>query len=181
MNECDFNSRGNAQKTDIYRNDDDNIQCLLSAEEQFLQSISARALLPDVLNGICSALDCQIGNVISLIALPGGDASDVARIAKNAERFGLHTFYSESVIGENNETLGSLEMYSSVSRRPYASELQLIERAKIVAAIAIKLNTESGHQRDCSVGENLSKLGCLPEWGLRMLFFAHLKNSRPGW
>jgi hypothetical protein len=180
MNEYDFSSRASSQICKVHRNFAGNIDYLLSAEEQFLQSISAHLPLPAVLNGICSALDCQIGNVISLISLPGCDVSDVATVAKNAERFGLHTFYSEHVIDANNEILGSLEMYSSVSRSPYATEIQLIERAKFVAAIAIKLNIDADHHGNWSLGKDLSEPGCLPEWRLRTLFFAHLKRSRPG-
>ena len=48
----------------------DSEQELLSLEEddeQLLQSISSHASLPKVLNEICSALDFQIGNVVSLI------------------------------------------------------------------------------------------------------------------
>jgi hypothetical protein len=37
-------------------------------------------------------------------------------------------------------------MYSSVPRKPSAKELQLIERARCLAAIAIKLDKEADHQ-----------------------------------
>jgi hypothetical protein len=179
MNVYDFGLRASSQQNKAHRYFDDNIEYLLSVEERFLQSISDRVPLTEVLNGICSALDCQIGNVISLISLPGDDLSDVATIARNAERFGLHTFYSEGVVGANNEILGSLEMYSSVQRSPYISEIQLIERAKLVAAIAIKRNIDAEHQGNFRENKNLSELGCLPEWQLRTLFFAHLKKAGP--
>jgi hypothetical protein len=145
MNEYDFGSRDRAQKPKEYGNFDEKIQYLLGAEEQLLQSISARAPLPEVLNGICSALDRQIGNVVSLISLPGDDASELAAIAMNAAIFGLHTFCSAALVAENDEVLGSLEMYCSVPRSPSARESQLIERGKCLAAIAIKLHNEAGH------------------------------------
>jgi hypothetical protein len=145
MNEYDFGSRDRAQKPKGYGNFDEKIQYLLGAEEQLLQSISARAPLPEVLNGICSALDRQIGNVVSLISLPGDDASELAAIAMNAAIFGLHTFCSAGLVAENDEVLGSLEMYCSVPRSPSAREFQLIERGKCLAAIAIKLHNEAGH------------------------------------
>jgi hypothetical protein len=63
---------------------DDKIQYLLRAEEQLLHAISSHASLPKVLNEICSALDFQIGNMVSLITLPGDDPSDLAAIAMNA-------------------------------------------------------------------------------------------------
>jgi hypothetical protein len=137
------------------RNPDDKIQYLLSVEEQPRQSISARAPLPEALNEICSALDSQIGNVVSLISLSGDDANELAAIAMNAELFGLHTFCSEGVVAENNELLGSLEMYCSVPRNPSAGEFQLIELAKCTAAIAIKRHNEAVHQDDDG--------GCTPE------------------
>jgi hypothetical protein len=64
----------------------------------------------------------------------------------NAAHFGLHTFCSEGIAAENDEVLGFLEMYSSVPREPTAEEVQLIERAKCLAAIAIKRHNEAGRQ-----------------------------------
>ena len=145
MNEYDFGSRDRSQKRKAHRNFDDKIQYLLTTEEQLLQSISTGAPLPRILNGICSALDCQIGDVVSLISLPGDDASELAAIAMNATLFGLHTFCSAGLVAENDEVLGSLEMYCSVPRSPSAREFQLIERGKCLAAIAIKLHNEAGH------------------------------------
>lgn len=120
------------------------IQFLLGAEEQILQSISARAPLPEVLNGICSALNSQIGNVVSLISLPGdAAANDLAAIAKNAALLGLYSFCSENVLDENGQLLGSLEMYCCVPRNPSFEEFQWIERATCLAAIAITRDTEA--------------------------------------
>jgi hypothetical protein len=124
-------------------------QFLLKAEEQILQSISGRAPLPELLNRICSALDIQIGNVVSLISLPGDDADELTAIAGNAALFGLYAFCSGSVVDESDELLGSLEMYCSIPRRPSDSEFQLIERAMCLAAIAIKLGNKADHQGNC--------------------------------
>jgi hypothetical protein len=146
MNEHDSGSGTAPQKRNAHRSLDDKIQYLLRAEEQLLQAISSHASLPKVLNEICSALDFQIGNVVSLITLPGDDPSDLAAIAMNAAHFGLHTFCSEGIAAENDEVLGFLEMYSSVPREPTAEEVQLIERAKCLAAIAIKRHNEASHQ-----------------------------------
>jgi hypothetical protein len=146
MNERDFGIRNRPQKRKAPRDSDDEIQYLLNAEEQLLQSISARSPLPQVLNRICGALDCQIGGVISLICLASDDARDAAAIGTNAALFGLCTFYAEPVVAENDELLGCLDMYSSVPRKPSAKELQLIERARCLAAIAIKLDKEAGPQ-----------------------------------
>jgi hypothetical protein len=146
MNEQDSGSRATPQKRDVHRSLDGKTQYLLREEEHLLQSISSHAPLPKMLNEICSALDFQIGNVVSLITLPGDDPSELADIAINAAHFGLHTFCSEGVAAENDELLGFLEMYCSVPRNPTAEEVQLIERAKCLAAIAIKRHNEASDQ-----------------------------------
>jgi hypothetical protein len=168
MNEYDFGAGDRSQKRKAHRSFDDKIQYSLRAEEQILQAISARAPVPEILNEICNALDCQIGNVVSLISLPGGDASGLATIAMNAALFGLHTFCSEGVVAENDELLGSLEMYCSVPRSPSASEFQLIERAKCLAAIAIKLDNEADHQSNCGIRRNRPVRGRVLEWPVSM-------------
>jgi hypothetical protein len=50
MNEYDFGSRHRAQKRKVHWNSENKIRYLLSAEERLLQSISARASLPKLLN-----------------------------------------------------------------------------------------------------------------------------------
>lgn len=122
---------------------DDKPRYLLTADVRILQSISARAPLPEILNAICGSLDCQVGNVVSRIFVPEDVAGKRVSIAMNAALFGLHTVYSENVVAENNETLGLLEMYSTAPRRPGSSECQLIEWAKCLASIAITLDNET--------------------------------------
>jgi len=164
MNEYDLGSGARPEKRNAHRSADDKIQYLLQAEEQLLQSISSHASLPKVLNEICSALDFQIGNVVSLITLPDDDPGELADLALNAARFGLHTFCSEGVIAENDDLLGFLEMYSSVPRDPTAEEVQLIERAKCLAAIAIERECEPGHQGNCGKEGHRASRGHLLEW-----------------
>lgn len=151
MNENSFNLRDRSQKCKADSNCDNNIRYLLNAEEQLLQLIISRAPFPEVLNGICIALDCQIGNVVSLISLPRDGAGELGGIATNATVFGLYTFSAEGIVAENDELLGSLEMYCSVRRSPSADELQLIERAKCLAAIAIERHNEADQQGACGV------------------------------
>jgi hypothetical protein len=164
MNEYDFGSRDGSQKPKPHRDIDDKIEYLLSAEDQLLQSISDRAPLPEVLNRICGALDSQIGNVVSLISLLRDDASKLATIAMNAALFGLYPFYSERVVDENDELLGSLEMYCCVRRRPSREEFRLIERAKCLASIAIKLDNEAPHQGNCGMRGNRPMRGRVLGW-----------------
>ena len=168
MNKSRSRAGGRTQKCMPPCDSEDKIQYLLSAEEQLLQSISSGERLSGVLNGICSALDCQIGNVVSLISLPRDDPSGLAAIAMNAALFGLYTFCSEGVVAENDELLGSLEMYCSFPRSPSASESQWIERAKYLAAIAIKLDQEAAHQGNRGPRGNRPVRGRVLEWPVSM-------------
>lgn len=149
MDEYHFGSRAKSQKRSVPRKRDGKTQYLLSAEEQILQSISAWAPLPELLDKICSALDCDLGNVVSLVSLSDGGVTDLAEVARDAKHFGLHAFCSAPVIGENEEPLGSLETYCCVPRRPSFRDLQLIERAACLAAIAIKRYNQEGYATRC--------------------------------
>jgi len=168
MNKSYSRTGGRSQKRMLPRNSEDKIQYILSVEEQLLQSISSGERLPEVLNGICSALDCQIGNVVSLISLPGDDPSELAAVAMNAALFGLYTFCSEGIVAENDELLGSLETYSSFPRSPSASESQWIERAKRLAAIAIKVDQKAAQQGNRGLRANRPVRGRVLEWPVSM-------------
>jgi hypothetical protein len=158
MNENRYSSHKWSDERVAHCNSDDKSQYLLSSEEQLLQSISARAPLPELLNGICSALDCQIGNVVSNISLPNEDVSELAAIAADAASFGLYVFYSAGIAAENGKFLGSLEMYCCPHRGPSPGESQLIERAACLAAIAIQRHNEADDPDDCRVpGNRLSR------------------------
>lgn len=115
---------------------EDRVQYFLDAEERILRSIAGRTPVPEILNGICTALDCQIGNMVSLISVPD-DVASVVEMARNASLFGLHIFFSRNIFAESGEELGSLEMFSSIARDPLPNELLLIERAVCLAAIAL--------------------------------------------
>jgi hypothetical protein len=168
MNESDFDSRDRSQKREAHGNFEDKIQYLLRGEEQLLQSISAGTPLREVLDRICSAIDLQIGDIYSLISLPHDDATDYAAIARVAARFSLHTFCSASVVAENEELLGSLEMYSCVPRSPSTSEFQLIERVTCLAAIAIKRHNEACNDHSFCIHEDRPVRGYVFEWPVCM-------------
>jgi hypothetical protein len=127
----------------------DRIQYLLKTEEQILQSISARAPISTILNDICDALDCQIGNTVSLISVACNKVMSAAEVSRSAALFGLHIFVSVVIEAESVEELGSLEMYCCVLRNPSPGELQLIERAVCLAAVAIKRFLETGDGNNC--------------------------------
>jgi hypothetical protein len=119
------------------------VQYLLRAEEQLLRSISCGIPLARMLCRICDALNSEIANVISLACLRDDDPAVQATIVKSAGIFGLYKFCSASVVGGNEEKLGSLEMYCCVPRRPFLNEIRLIERATCLAAVAIQRHNES--------------------------------------
>jgi hypothetical protein len=126
------------------------IQYLMYGEEQILRSISARAPIAKILNEICNALDCQIGNVVSLISVPEGDTIDTGDVRRHAARFGLYIFYSGDITFEGGELLGSLQMYCCVSKAPSLRACQLIVRAACLAAVAIKrsrVTEDQSHSR----------------------------------
>jgi hypothetical protein len=126
---------------------DNKLKYLLRAERQPLE---ARRIL----DGVCNALDCQIGNVVSFISMEETEANKLSAMAMSAELFGLYTFRSEALVAENDETLGSLEMYCCVPRSPSAAEIQRIERAACLAAIAIQFDPEAEHQGKYELGGN---------------------------
>jgi hypothetical protein len=140
----------------------DSIQYLLKGEEQILQAISARAPISKILNDICNALDCQIGNTVSLISA-GNNVMSAAEVSRSAALFGLHIFLSVAIGAESVEELGSLEMYCCVSRNPSPGELQLIERAVCLAAVAIKRYRETGDGGNCRMHGFRSARGYVPE------------------
>ncbi len=127
------------------RDSEGRIEYLLKAEGQILQSISARTPVPEILNDICVALDCHIGNMVSLFCLPGDDGIDALELARNARLFGLFVFVSVGIYAKSGEELGSLEMYSCDPRNPSPRELRLVDRAVCLAAIAIDRDLASGH------------------------------------
>jgi len=141
----------------------ESIQYLLKGEEQIFQSISARAPISKILDDICNALDCQIGNTVSLISVPGNNVMSAAEVSSSAALFGLHIFLSVAIGAESVEELGSLDMYCCVSRNPSPRELQLIERAVCLAAVAIKRYRETGDGSNCRMHGVRSALGYVPE------------------
>lgn len=165
MDESNFVVQSGSEDSKVRSNCEAKVQFSSSVEEQFLHSISTQAPLPKVLNEICIALDCHIGSVVSLISLPGDDPVEVAAMALNAARFGLYAFCSEEIAGENAEPLGYLEMYCSLRRKPSAGEHEFIERAKSLAAIAIRRHHEAGQKGNYG---NQPVRGLLLEWPVPM-------------
>jgi hypothetical protein len=102
--------------------------------------------------------------VVSLISLPWDDTGEFAAIRANAAAFGLSSYCSAGLVGDNDEPLGSLEMYCCVQRHPSACEFQLIARAAYLAAIAITLGSEKRHADNCGVRADRPAPGRVLEW-----------------
>jgi hypothetical protein len=144
------------------------VQYLLETEGRILRSIAVRAPVPQILNEICTALDCQIGNMVSLISLPQDDIASTAEIARNAALFGLHIFSSAGIFSECGQELGSLEMYCCTVRNPSSPELRLIERAVCLAVIAMEYEKKAGHQGIRRLPEKGSVRGSALRWPVSM-------------
>jgi GAF domain-containing protein len=109
----------------------------LQGEKNILALISRGAPLPEVLNNLCTAIDLQIGNIVSVVLLPDDTERSFETIARGALQFGLRLYWSADIPFQDQGVLGSFEMYCCVPRTPTAFELKLIERATHLAALAI--------------------------------------------
>jgi GAF domain-containing protein len=110
----------------------------LLGEKNILDLISMGAPLPEVLNNVCTAIDLQIGNIVSVVLLPDDPECDFKSIARGALQFGLRLYWSADIPFRDDRVLGSFEMYCCVPRTPTAAELKLIQRATNLAALAIR-------------------------------------------
>jgi hypothetical protein len=163
MNESEFRSLAKWQVSVPSRYSENRIQYLLETEEQILRSISARVPISRILNDICDALDCEIGNMVSLISVPDDNAISGVEVLHSAVLFGLYRFFAVVIVENNGEELGSLEMYCCVSRNPSPREFQLIERAVCLAAAAIKRHREIIDGGNCRIHGVRSARGYVPE------------------
>jgi hypothetical protein len=110
----------------------------LLGERNILDLISTGAPLAEILNSLCTAVDLQLGNIVSVMLLPDDTERDFKTIAHGALQFGLHLYWSADIALGDEDVLGSFEMYCCVPRTPTAFELRLIQRATHMAALAIR-------------------------------------------
>ncbi len=110
----------------------------LLGEKKILDLISTEAPLAEILNYLCTAIDLQLGNIVSVMLLPDDTERDFRTIAHGALQFGLHLYCSADIALGDEDVLGSFEMYCCVPRKPTSSELKLIQRTTHLAAIAIR-------------------------------------------
>ncbi|MGC2528289.1 MAG: hypothetical protein WA639_11110 [Candidatus Acidiferrum sp.] len=149
-------------------NSEGRIQYVLNAEQKILQSISARASVPAILNEICCALDRQIVNMVSLVSLPEDESASVGEVARSAALFGLYLFFSVGIFAESGKELGSLEMYCCTPRNPSRGEVQLIERAACLAAIAIERDANTVHKVNGAIPAKGPARGNVLGWPVSM-------------
>jgi hypothetical protein len=121
-----------------HRHCSDNTRSRLAGERHILELISLGAPLPGILNKLCTAIDIQIGNVVSLVLLPEGEESQLCSITQSAQQMGLNVFSSTGILSRDKTLLGTLEVYCCDLRRPTPHEYQLIERVIHLAAIALQ-------------------------------------------
>jgi hypothetical protein len=155
MNKSGFKSRNDLQPGESPLDCGDITQELFEGEPHILQLIFARAPLSKILNEICYTLNCQIGNIVSVVTLSDRDRFSAAETAQNAAIFGLFGFFSTDVSDHSGKLFATLDLYSSVSRTPTPGELQWIARAVTLAAIAFtrRVETPGEHNiQSCSDG-----------------------------
>ena len=123
----------------MYPQESDTMQILHFGEGHVLELISTGAALPEVLDKICTALDVQMGNVVSVVLFLDDDEHFTHTIAQYAAECGLTVFSCTAILSPSDELLGTLETYSYLRRSPTENETTLIERATRLAALAIQL------------------------------------------
>jgi len=123
----------------LYPQQLETIQTLQFSEDHVLQLISTGAVLPDVLDTICTALDVQMGNAMSLVLFLDDDEHFTHTMAQYAAECGLSLFSCTAILSPCDELLGTFEIYSCFPRGPTRNENALIERATYLAALAIQL------------------------------------------
>jgi len=121
----------------------DNSSCQLADEGHILELISLGAALPWILNKLCTSLDVQIGDVVSLFTLPDEEIGHLCADAQSAMQMGLSIFSSKDIFSPDGTLLATLEIYGCGSRRPAAHEYQLIERVMNLAGVALGRHKDS--------------------------------------
>jgi hypothetical protein len=138
---------------------------LLVREEQIVELISLGAPLPGILNKLCSTIDIQIGNVVSLVLLPDGPNHDLLSIAHLATECGLSVFSSRNILSSQGGLLGTLQIYSCDQRHPNPYEARVITQVVHLAAVALQRDehaaefaknyADSGRETNCCPREKL--------------------------
>jgi hypothetical protein len=131
----------------LYRNCIDNNCGSLAQERQIFEMIALGAPLPVILNKLCTMINLQVGNVISVVSLPDKRGSHFDPNPQTAIQIGLDVFSSTGIFSRSKTLLGILEIYTCDSRPPAPNENQLIERVARLAAIALQRQKDLERER----------------------------------
>jgi hypothetical protein len=96
------------------------------------------APLADTLNKLCIMIETEIGEVVSVVSLPGAGEGCLCPDCQSAMQTGLDVFSSTDILSRDEMLLGTLEIYGCDSRRPTPDEKRMIERVTRLAAIALQ-------------------------------------------
>jgi len=129
----------------MYQQETDAKPAVLVGESRILELISQGAPLQELLSKICSALDFQVGNVVSVALSLEEDAHSLDELAEQAVQFGLYVFSCCAILSKREQLLGTLETYSCVAGIPTVNDTRFILRASQLAALAIE---RQGRERD---------------------------------
>jgi len=114
----------------------------LAGEQHIVELISLGAPLPGILNKLRTAIDLQIGNVVSLVLLPDEDENRIGSITQSAMQVGLNIFSSTRILSRRKTVLGTLEIYSCDPRQPTPYEVQVMKRAIHLVGIALQRHAD---------------------------------------
>jgi hypothetical protein len=138
------NAKRAPRGSSLHRRHSEN-KCRQSAgERRILELIYQGAPLRGVLNEVCTAMDFQIGHVVSLILLTETEGDHHHSIAQCAMRFGQNVHSSTPILSRDKCLLGTLQIYCCDPRRPTPHENQMIERVIRLAAVALQHHEDTG-------------------------------------
>ena len=120
----------------------DNRHGQFEGERQILELISLGAPLAGILNRLCSVIDVQIGDVMSLVSLADEEENHFLCGHAKGRGSGPGRFFFHGKSSVQQTLLGTLDIYACDSRRPTQDEYELIERVSHVAAIALQRHAD---------------------------------------
>jgi GAF domain-containing protein len=123
----------------MYQQETDTKPAVLVGKSRMLELISTGAPLQELLDRICSTLDFQVGNVVSVALSLEEDARSLNELAEQAVHFGLYVFSCCAILSKRKQLLGTLETYSCLPRIPTVNQTRLILSASQLAGLAIEL------------------------------------------
>ena len=86
--------------------------------------ISTGAPLPEILNNLCTTVDLQVGNIVSVMLLPDDTERDFNTIAKGALQFGLHLYWSADIALRDEDVLGIFRNVLLRSSKAYSTRIE---------------------------------------------------------